>query len=102
MNIYISNLSDTIKNEDLKNIFASYGEVKSAEIMMDLFTGASRGFGYVEMDDETAAQKAIEELNNSEREGYVISVQQAERKPVREGSYKVGNGAVNVYRFRKN
>lgn len=102
MNIYISNLNDAIKNEDLKTIFASYGEVKSAEIMMDLFTGASRGFGYVEMEDEAAAQKAIDELNNSERDGYVISVQQAERKAVREGSYKVGNGAVNVYRFRKN
>lgn len=102
MNIYISNLSDTIKNEDLKNIFAPYGDVKSAEIMIDLFTGASRGFGYVEMDDDAAAQKAIGELNNSEQEGFMIAVQQAERKTVREGSYKVGNGAVNVYRFRKN
>ncbi len=88
-------------DEDLKDLFARYGEVKSAEIMYDLFTGESRGFGYVEMEDEAAAQKAIDELNNSKLKSLTISVQQTKPKEQHKGSYKVGNGAVKVYKFRK-
>ena len=102
MNIYISNLSSAIGNEELKKLFAKYGEVKSAAIVDDVFTGESRGFGYVEMDDNTAAQKAIEELDKTELNALTISVKEAEIKNVQKGSYKVGNGAVDMYRFRKN
>jgi RNA recognition motif-containing protein len=102
MNIYISNLSSGIKDNDLANLFSPYGEVKSAAVVNDLFTGESRGFGYVEIEDEMSAQKAIDELNNSEVESLVISVTQAKPKEEHKGSYKVGNGAVNVYKFRKN
>jgi RNA recognition motif-containing protein len=102
MNIYISNLSSDIKDQQLKNLFTPFGEVVSAEVMNDLFTGESRGFGYVEMEDESAAKNAISQLNNTELENYTITVQEAKPKEVHKGSYKVGNGAVNVYKFRKN
>jgi len=102
MNIYISNLSTQWKDSDLKNLFTPYGEVASAEISIDSFTERSRGFGYVEMPNEDEAQKAIQALNETEVSGQKITVQQAEPKDVRKGSYKVGNGAVNMYRFKKN
>jgi RNA recognition motif-containing protein len=90
MRIYISNLGGAIKENELKNLFATYGEVKSSEVVLDVFTGESRGFGYIEMEDDTAAQKAI-----------TISVKEVESKRVQQGSYKIGNGVVDVYRFRK-
>jgi RNA recognition motif-containing protein len=102
MNIYISNLSSIIRSEELKQLFSTYGAVKSAEIVDDVFTGKSRGFGYVEMEDNAAAQTAIEGLNKTEFHSLTISVKEAELKNVQKGSYKVGNGAVEMYRFRKN
>jgi RNA recognition motif-containing protein len=102
MNIYIANLDSTLKNEDLKNLFAPYGEIDSAEIAMDAFTDKPRGFGYVEMPNDDQAQSAIEALNQSELSGHKLLVQKAERKEQHRGSYKVGNGAVNVFKFRKN
>jgi len=62
MNIYVSNLSFNVQDEDLKEFFTPYGEVTSAKIIMDKATGQSRGFGFVEMSDDTAAKKAIAEL----------------------------------------
>ncbi|MBD0279369.1 MAG: RNA-binding protein [Bacteroidota bacterium] len=100
MNIYISNLDTGIDNEELKHLFASYGEVKSAEVVKDVFTGTSRGFGYVEMEDE-AAQNAIKELNQTVLHTLTITVEEGRVKKEQKGSYKVGNGAVNVYKFRK-
>ncbi len=102
MNIYIANLDTQWKDSDLKNLFVPHGQVDSAEISIDSFTDLSRGFGYVEMPNEEEAQKAITALNESEVNGKKITVQQAEPKDVRKGSYKVGNGAVNMYRFKKN
>ena len=102
MNIYISNLSSAIGNEELEKLFSTFGTVASAEISKDVFTGQSRGFGHVEMPDEDAAHHAIAALNNTLLEGLTVSVQEAKVKEVHKGSYKVGNGAVNVYKFRKN
>jgi RNA recognition motif-containing protein len=101
MNIYIANLDSAIDHEQLKELFASYGEVESAEVVKDVFTGASRGFGYVQMSDE-AAKNAIKELNQTVLHTLTITVEEAPEKKEQKGSYKVGNGAVNVYRFRKN
>lgn len=101
MNIYISNLNSDIQSKNLLDLFSAYGKVGSAEIVLDVFTGESRGFGYVEMEDDVSAQKAIDELNNSELQSLVIAVQQVEPKAVHKGSYKVGNGAENSYIFRK-
>lgn len=100
MNIYIANLDTTIDNEELKQLFSPYGEVKSAEVVKDVFTGASRGFGYVEMENE-AAQHAIQELNQTVLHTLTITVEEGPAKKEKKGSYKVGNGATNVYRFRK-
>src|SRR5438067_4044842 len=102
MNIYIANFDTQLKNEDLKNLFASHGEVQSAEVAMDVFTNKSRGFGYVEMPVEQEARAAIAALNQTEVNGHLLKVQEAEPREARRGSYKVGNGGVNPYRFRKN
>jgi RNA recognition motif-containing protein len=101
MKIYIENLHDTIDNKKLSELFSSYGEVTSAEVVKDVFTGVSRGFGYVEMNDETA-QEAITALNQTVVSDLKLAVKEAPPANERKGSYKVGSGAVNVYRFRKN
>ena len=77
MNIYISNLSFKVEDNDLKQLFDEYGEVSSAKVITDRYTGRSRGFGFVEMPDSEAAQKAINELNQAEYDGKVITVNEA-------------------------
>lgn len=74
MNIYVSNLSFNVQDEDLKDFFAPYGEVTSAKVITDRETGRSRGFGFVEMADETASKKAISELDGATVENRTISV----------------------------
>jgi RNA recognition motif-containing protein len=84
MNIYVSNLSFKVEDEDLKEFFEDYGEVTSAKVITDKFTNRSRGFGFVEMSDDEAAQKAISELNGATVDGRAISVSVAkprEEKP---------------------
>ncbi len=85
MNIHVSNLSFNVTDEDLKEFFAEYGEVSSAKVIMDKFTGKSRGFGFVEMPDETAAKKAISELDNGLVEGRAIRVSEAKPREERGG-----------------
>jgi RNA recognition motif-containing protein len=84
MNIYVSNLSFNVQDEDLKGFFAEYGEVSSARIIMDKFTQKSRGFGFVEMPNDAEAEKAIAELNGGVVEGRTINVTVA--RPKEEGS----------------
>ena len=74
MNIYVSNLSFTVQDEDLKAFFAEYGEVSSAKVITDRETNRSRGFGFVEMPDDAAAQKAISELDGGMVDGRSIKV----------------------------
>ena len=102
MNIYVAKLDTQMQNEELKNLFKPYGEVQSAKIEIDAFTDQSRGFGYVEMADETEAQAAIDGLNESTINGKTITVKMAVPVEARKGSYKVGDGGVNPYRFKKN
>jgi RNA recognition motif-containing protein len=88
MNIYVSNLSFNVVDEDLKGFFTPYGEVTSAKIITDKFTGKSRGFGFVEMADEAAAKTAIAELNNStvdDRSMKVTEARPKEDRPARTG-----------------
>ena len=80
MNIYVSNLSFDIQDEDLREFFTPYGEVSSAKVITDKFTGKSRGFGFVEMSDDAAAQKAIAELNDASVDGRNIKVMEAKPK----------------------
>src|SRR4029079_9199920 len=80
MNIYVSNLSFNVQDEDLKEFFAPYGEVTSAKVINDKLSGQSRGFGFVEMSDDTAAKKAIAELDQAAVEGRTIKVMEATHK----------------------
>src|SRR4051794_19502996 len=85
MNIYVSNLGFAVKDEALKELFAPFGEVKSAKVINDRETGRSRGFGFVEMLDDTAAKTALSELNETKVEGRTMRVAEAVHK-IREGS----------------
>ena len=77
MNLYISNLSYNISDEELRLLFADYGEITSAKVIMDRETGRSRGFGFVELSDDELAKKAIEELNQASYDGKVINITEA-------------------------
>jgi len=88
MNIYVSNLSFNVQDEDLREFFAEYGEVTSAKVITDKFTNRSRGFGFVEMADDEAAKKAIAELNGGVVEGRTINVSEAKPREER----PAGNG----------
>jgi len=83
MNIYVSNLSFNVADEDLREFFAEYGEVSSAKIITDRTTGNSRGFGFVEMPNDEQAKKAIQELDGGVVEGRTISVTIAKPKEER-------------------
>jgi RNA recognition motif-containing protein len=98
MNIYVSNLSFNVQDEDLREFFAPYGEVTSAKIITDKFTGKSRGFGFVEMTDNAAAQKAITELDNGTVDGRNIKVMEAkpkEERPARNNPFRNSDGGYN-------
>lgn len=84
MNIFVANLNYKVRSENLKQIFADYGEVTSSRIIMERGTNRSKGFGFVEMADDEQARKAIEELNGAEWEGRAIIVKEA--LPRTEGS----------------
>lgn len=86
MNIYVSNLGFNFQDEDLKNLFAAYGEVSSAKVIMDRITNQSRGFGFVEMSDDTAAAKAMAELNGAMADGRPIKVSEARPREERNSS----------------
>ena len=93
MNIYISGLSFGTSDAALNELFAEYGEVSSAKIISDRETGRSRGFGFVEMGDEVAGQKAIDELNGAEYDHKVINVTVARPRTERpsNGGYRDRN-----------
>jgi RNA recognition motif-containing protein len=80
MNIYVSNLSFNIQDEDLRGLFTEYGEVSSAKIIMDKATSRSRGFGFVEMSDQESSKKAIAALDGTTIDGRVIKVTEAREK----------------------
>jgi len=77
MNLYVGNLSYEMSEENLRNEFAEYGEVKSAKIITDRDTGRSRGFGFVEMNSDGEGKKAMEELNGKDFEGRQLVVNEA-------------------------
>ncbi|MDF2188730.1 RNA-binding protein [Paraflavitalea sp. CAU 1676] len=83
MNIYVSNLAFNIQDEELKNLFTPFGTVTSSKVINDRETGRSRGFGFVEMDDDAAAKKAIQQLDQSSLDGRAIRVSEAREKPAR-------------------
>jgi RNA recognition motif-containing protein len=101
MNIYVANFDAQWNDDTLRDLFQPYGTVDSARVMIDGFTDLSRGFGYVEMPVEEEALAAIAALNDTEVGGKKLTLKQADPREVRKGSYKVGNGGINPYRFKK-
>jgi RNA recognition motif-containing protein len=95
MNIYVSNLSFNVQDEDLREFFAPYGEVVSSKIINDRETGNSRGFGFVEMSDEAASKKAIAELDGATVEGRAIKVMEAKPKENKPNRSNGGGGNYN-------
>ena len=96
MNIYVGNMNFNLKNEDLFNLFSQFGTVSTAKIIMDRETGRSKGFGFVEMDDEEEGRKAIASLNESEVMGRKLIVNEARPNDRQGGGGQGGGGG-----FRK-
>ena len=90
MNIYVANIPWKASEEELKTLFAEYGEVTSAKIVIDKFTQRSRGFGFIEMKDDTAGRNAINELNGADFMGKNLVVNEA--RPRTEGGPRTGGG----------
>lgn len=80
MNIYIGNLSYKVRENDLQGVMEEYGKVESCRIIKDRETGKSRGFAFIEMADDAAGAKAIEELNGAEFDGRTMVVKEAKPK----------------------
>jgi RNA recognition motif-containing protein len=81
MNIYVGNLSNNATDETIRQAFESFGQVTSAKVIKDKYTGQSRGFGFVEMLEEAQAQAAIKSLNGKELMGKQMSVKEARPRP---------------------
>ncbi|MEE2876593.1 MAG: RNA-binding protein [Candidatus Neomarinimicrobiota bacterium] len=77
MNLYVGNLNYDMSEDDLRNTFAEHGEVQTAKIITDKFTGRSRGFGFVEMASDEAGNAAMENLNGKETDGRQLVVNEA-------------------------
>ena len=86
MNIYVGNLSWSMTDDDLSNLFTQFGSVTSAKILKDKMNGRSKGFGFVEMEDDEAAKTAIANLNETEVQGRKLIVN--ESQPRQEGDFK--------------
>lgn len=86
MNIYVGNLSYGTTEDDLRELFGQFGEIAKANIIKDRETGRSKGFGFVEMENDAEAQQAIEELEGADHQGRNLRVNEArprEQKPQR-------------------
>ena len=81
MNIFVGSLPFSIDEADLRESFEAYGTVNSVKIITDKFTGRSKGFGFVEMENDAEAEKAIQELNGASVDGRTIVVNKSEPKP---------------------
>lgn len=82
MNIYVGNLDFKVQENDLEELFGEFGEVESARVITDKYSGRSKGFGFVTMEDDGAANEAIEALNGKEYKSRDLTVNEA--KPRRE------------------
>lgn len=87
MNIYVGNLPYSTGNDELREAFEQYGAVDDARVIMDRDTGRSRGFGFVEMSNNSEAETAISELNGAEMDGRTLTVNEARPRPNRGPRY---------------
>jgi len=90
MNIFVGNLSKEVTDDDLQTLFSEYGTVRSVKVIKDMFSGESKGFGFVEMPGQAEAQKAISELNTKDLKGKKITVNEA--RPRTDGRRGGGGG----------
>lgn len=86
MNIYVGNLSYGVTETQLKSLFEEFGEVTSANVIKDKYSGESKGFGFVEMDKQNEAEEAIKQLNGRPIEGRNLTVNLARPRNDRSGS----------------
>ena len=77
MNIYVGNLSYGMSEDELRDAFGAFGEVSSVKILMDRETGRSRGFGFVEMPNQSEAENAISQLNGKDLGGRALRINEA-------------------------
>ncbi len=96
MNIYVGNLSWSMTDEDLTNLFTQYGTVTSGKILKDKMNGRSKGFGFVEMENDEEARTAISNLHETEVMGRKLIVN--ESQPRQEGDYKKRSGGGGGFR----
>ncbi len=97
MNIYVGNLPYSTDDAELEQLFAEFGAVQSAKVIMDRDTGRSKGFGFVEMEDQASGQQAIDALNDSDMGGRPLRVNEAKPREDRPrggggGGYRGGGG----------
>jgi RNA recognition motif-containing protein len=95
MNIHVGNLSSDVTDETIRGVFESFGEVTSARVIKDKYSGQSRGFGFVEMPGQSQAETAIKSLNGKELQGKEMSVSEA--RP-RSGDGRTGGGRMEYGR----
>jgi RNA recognition motif-containing protein len=99
MNIYVGNLSFEVTDDDLRQLFSAYGEVESASVVKDRFSGESRGFGFVEMPAKKDADAAIAALNGTDVKGRTITVNEAKPKAPKSGGGGGGGGGRGGRRY---
>ena len=83
--LYVGNLSYSVTNSNLEELFSAFGTVQSAEVVQDRDSGRSKGFGFVEMADDNAAQEAIRGLHEKEHDGRNLTVNEARPREERSG-----------------
>lgn len=99
MNIFVGNLSRDVTSQDLQQAFGAFGEVSSANVIRDKYTGNSRGFGFVEMPSGEAGRAAIEALNGKELKGRAMTVNEARPRDNSRGNQGRRQGGPGRRRF---
>lgn len=92
MNIYVGNLSYGVSDDNLREVFEAFGTVSSAKVITDKYSGRSKGFGFVEMDNDAEANAAIEQLDGAEIDGRSVKVNEARPKEDNRGGGGGGGG----------
>jgi len=90
MNIYVGNLPLKVTEDELRKAFEEFGQVTEVRLIMDKFSGESKGFGFVEMPSKDEAEKAIAEMNGKDLMGRALNVNEARPKPDRGGGGRRG------------
>ncbi len=93
MNIYVGNLAADVTDEDLKGLFSEYGNITSVKVIKDMYTGSSKGFGFIELSNNEKAKASITELNAKELKGKSIIVNEA--RPKNDDNSNRGRGGKN-------